>query len=77
MDPTSSLFLFCYFLELWRRARELDRLEAELTGEVSGVFERRSGPLPLLLQPPRSGARKKERRRWATRFNWSKRAKSA
>lgn len=41
MDSMTSVFLFYYFRELWHRARERERLEAELAGEVSGVFERR------------------------------------
>jgi len=40
MDSNASIFLFYYFWELWRHARERARLEAELAAEDSGVFVR-------------------------------------
>ena len=40
MDSIALVFLFYYFRELGRNARERARLEAELAPEVSGVFER-------------------------------------
>jgi hypothetical protein len=41
MDPNSSILLFYYYWQLWRNARERERLESELAAEVaevSGVF---------------------------------------
>jgi hypothetical protein len=38
MESNSSIFLFYYYWQLWRNARERERLESELAVEVSGVF---------------------------------------
>ena len=40
MESNSSIFLFYYYWQLWRNARERQRLESELAQvtEVSGVF---------------------------------------
>lgn len=38
MDSNSSIFLFYYYWQLWRNARERERLESELAAEISGVF---------------------------------------
>jgi hypothetical protein len=41
MELNPSIFLFYYYLQLWRNARERERREAELAAEaaeVSGVF---------------------------------------
>ena len=46
MEQFTSIFLFYYYAELWRCARERERLEAEHTSEVSGVFERVSARDP-------------------------------
>ena len=40
MDWPASLFVFYYYLELWRREGEREQLAAELASEHSGVFER-------------------------------------
>jgi hypothetical protein len=52
MESNPSIFLFYYYLQLWRNARERERLQAELAAEVaevSGVFAlgpTESGPAP-------------------------------
>jgi hypothetical protein len=52
MESISSIFLFYYYWQLWRNARERERLESELAAEVaevSGVFALRpieSGSTP-------------------------------
>jgi hypothetical protein len=48
MDSSDYMFLFYYYWELWRRARDRERLAAELATETSGVFKR---PLDPPLAP--------------------------
>jgi hypothetical protein len=55
MELNPSIFLFYYYRELWRNARERERLASELAVEVSGVFELR----PAECEPtPEESSRK-------------------